>query len=279
MITTKYTLPTPPSYNNLHLKIAILGDIHDRPISKALEAVRREKPDLILLPGDLLTGHICKEAWEKDDRICADKLGVMHEKCQLKEDYPWQEPKNAVRILQELVTVAPTYMSRGNHEAVWTDADIDFVKSLGVHVLHNRYERVSDKLVLGGLTSPDIHRLWMNADEALTAEKPKPQTAWLNDFEKQTGCKILLMHEPHLWQEYIKGRNIDLTVSAHAHGGQIRLFGRGLFAPGQGFFPKLTKGFCFDNRLLVSTGLANTARFIPRIGNPTELVILEIGTK
>ena len=70
-------------------------------------------------------------------------------------------------------------------------------------------------------------------------------------------------------------REIDLTLSGHAHGGQIRLFGQGLYAPGQGVFPRLTGGFYDGGRLLVSRGMTNTVR-IPRIGNPCELVMIEI---
>jgi predicted MPP superfamily phosphohydrolase len=60
-------------------------------------------------------------------------------------------------------------------------------------------------------------------------------------------------------------------LSGHAHGGQIRLFNRGLFAPGQGWWPKWTKGV-YDHCLVVSTGLSNTASPIPRLFNPTEIV-------
>ena len=35
-------------------------------------------------------------------------------------------------------------------------------------------------------------------------------------------------------------RSIDLVLSGHAHGGQVRIGEQGLYAPGQEFFPKYT---------------------------------------
>ena len=72
--------------------------------------------------------------------------------------------------------------------------------------------------------------------------------------------------------EYIKKTNIDMTISGHAHGGQWRIFGRGLYAPGQGFFPKYTSGL-IEDRFIVSRGLANNA-LLPRFFNPRELIII-----
>ena len=71
-----------------------------------------------------------------------------------------------------------------------------------------------------------------------------------------------------------KYKDIDLILAGHAHGGQIRLFGHGLYAYGQGLFPKYTKGI-YDGKLIVSAGLANTSRF-PRINNPPEIVFLTL---
>lgn len=56
-------------------------------------------------------------------------------------------------------------------------------------------------------------------------------------------------------------------------GGQWRIFNHGVFAPGQGLWPKYTKGI-YENRLIVSAGLSNTAG-IPRFFNPTEVVYID----
>ena len=78
---------------------------------------------------------------------------------------------------------------------------------------------------------------------------------------------LLLSHHPEYRPLFPK--EISLICSAHAHGGQWRFFGRGLFSPGEGWFPKYTSGL-YGN-MLVSRGLTNTAS-VPRLFNPTEVV-------
>ena len=163
MVITKYTLPHP----YLHLKVAVLSDIHDRPVEKAISATRAEKPDMIFVPGDLLTGHITKEAWDADE---------------WENKRPWKEPENAVGVLKKLAEIGPTYFRIGNHEASWNEVDIAFVKSLGAEVLNNRWVR-RGHIVLGGLSSakryglekaqPEEERLLISAGLANTAPIPR----------------------------------------------------------------------------------------------------------
>ena len=70
----------------------------------------------------------------------------------------------------------------------------------------------------------------------------------------------------------------DLVLSGHTHGGLIRLpFVGGLYAPIQGFFPKVYYGeYKFKNNLMVITsGLAGHG-VIPRINNPPEIVVIDL---
>ena len=94
---------------------------------------------------------------------------------------------------------------------------------------------------------------------------------WLTDFAALPGYHILLSHHPEYFP-FIP-QSIELILSGHAHGGQWRVLGRGVYAPGQGFWPKWTSGI-IDGRMVVSRGLANTAK-LPRINNPTEIVYME----
>ena len=104
-------------------------------------------------------------------------------------------------------------------------------------------------------------------------EGGEPDTSWLDDFCSVDAPKVLLCHHPEYYERYLKDRAIDLTVSGHAHGGQWRFFGRGVFAPGQGLFPKYTYGV-HDGRFVISTGLKVSS--IPRFFNPPEVVLLYI---
>ena len=102
----------------------------------------------------------------------------------------------------------------------------------------------------------------------------KPSLSWLAEFSS-AGCpKILLCHHPEYYEKYLSEYGIDLIVSGHAHGGQWRFFGRGVFAPGQGIFPKYTSGV-YDGRLVVSRGMKK-AKVIPRFFNPTEVVLITV---
>ena len=104
-----------------------------------------------------------------------------------------------------------------------------------------------------------------------------PDLEFLDRFETEPEFRLLLCHQPEVWRDWVKGRNIDFTVCGHAHGGQIQLFGRGLFAPGQGIFPRLTHGIHDGGRMMISRGMTNAAKpRVPRICNPCELILLEL---
>ena len=122
-----------------------------------------------------------------------------------------------------------------------------------------------DGIAFGGLTS------------GLSNDDHKPDIKWIDDFCSVDGPKILLCHHPEYYEQYLKNKNIDLIVSGHAHGGQWRIFGRGVFAPGQGLFPKYTSGL-HDGRFIISRGCSNSTRPIPvpRFFNPKEVLEVHI---
>jgi predicted MPP superfamily phosphohydrolase len=103
---------------------------------------------------------------------------------------------------------------------------------------------------------------------------------WLNDFEQADGYKILLSHHPEYWilrEPMLRDRKIDLVLSGHAHGGQWHFWGRGIYSPGQGLLPKYTSGIHQGpyGSMIVSRGLSNPYRTIPRLGNPCEAVYVQ----
>lgn len=170
-----------------------------------------------------------------------------------------------LKIIRDVVKIAPVYYSFGNHERN-TDESIFQIK--GVHLLNDRYERFGD-IVIGGLRSG-----FRGQPENTIMETPVPDLDFIDEFESLSDVKLLLCHHPEYYPKYLKDRNIDLIFSGHAHGGQWRFFGRGVFAPGQGLFPKYTDGL-YDNKLIVSPGLANN-EIVPRIFNPPTIVTVDI---
>ncbi len=172
---------------------------------------------------------------------------------------------HAPEFLRNAPDIAPTFFSIGNHELHIRDA-AGFRKLLDesrVTVLDNRWTTFQG-IVLGGLSSVYA-----------AGEKGSPDVSFLSDMAAQPGFRLLMCHHPEFYARYVAPYALDLTVSGHAHGGQVALWGQGLFAPGQGILPKWTSGFYFDKRLLVSRGMTNSAG-VPRIGVPRELLMLHL---
>lgn len=90
--------------------------------------------------------------------------------------------------------------------------------------------------------------------------------------------KILLAHEPQFFKKYAAA-GYDLILCGHAHGGQWRIpFTKiGLFAPGQGKFPKYTAGVHENgkSKMIISRGLGNS-EFPLRLFNRPEIITIEI---
>ena len=171
--------------------------------------------------------------------------------------------ENALRFLQTVPEIVPVFYSIGNHENKFKDRE-DYLKKVAesrVTLLDNESTDFYG-VRIGGLSS--------------TLSK-EPDSVFLDRFEQEDGYRLLLCHHPEMYRDYVRGRNIDLTLCGHAHGGQIQFFGRGLYAPGQGLFPKLTHGLHDGGKMLISRGMTNGAKpRVPRINNPCELIILNL---
>ena len=255
MRTTRYRLTTP--HRGISFTAAVVADLHDRPYDRILPILKREKPDLILIPGDL-TERLTKP--------------------------PEEVSRPGLSLLGECAAIAPTFYSLGNHEiggchgnirrAKRADTPLTFILSdawrqrlteTGATLLYENWTEWNG-LVIGGLGSGLLNPGWI------------PDTAWVKDYAATPGYKLLLCHHPEYYHRYLRSFDIDLTVSGHAHGGQWRLFGRGVYAPDQGLFPEYTSGV-YEDRLVISRGVANTVPFVPRFFNPCEVVMVEVHAK
>ena len=229
------------------VKLAVVADLHGEPHERVLSALQAEKPDLILIPGDLM-----------EDHQLADRQF------------------HGYAFLRACAALAPTFYSLGNHEVGCYHSENpwkrvapspfparvrEWIAETGAHLLENDLCRMGD-LCICGLTS------------GLNGDTNAPDEQILAKFAQEEGFRILLCHHPEYYAPYIKKTSIELTVCGHAHGGQWRIFGRGVFAPGQGLFPKYTSGV-WDNRCVISRGLGNHT-WIPRFFNPRELVFIHL---
>ncbi len=236
-------------------RIAVVADLHDRDGSDVLGALDGLRPDIIAVTGDLTDRLDCREG----ERAPNDRIVASH--------------ANAFALLRGAAKIAPTFYSLGNHELCGhyyrqnqnrkcLRENLDAIAGSGARLLDDGFAEVGE-LRIGGLTS------------GMTNADLKPRLGWLDGFLSTDRFKLLLCHHPEYFYKYLSETKVDLVLSGHAHGGQIRLFGRGLYAPGQGILPRYTSGV-YDGRLIVSRGLTNTSRPIPRLFNPTELVLAEI---
>ena len=171
------------------------------------------------------------------------------------------DARAALTLLAGLPRGIPAFYCRGNHDhspAPEVDASL---ADAGVIELDSSYRTLANGITVGGLRSA----LYTGG---------VPDLAFLSDFAALPGYKILISHHPEYYPKYIRALPIDLTVSGHAHGGQWAICGHGLLAPGQGLFPRYTRGV-YEGRLAVSRGMSNPVP-VPRIGTPREIVYLTL---
>ena len=223
--------------------IAVIADMHIRTLSpyhaSILAAARDARPDCVAIAGDII-----------DERtVLIDSL---------------------TPFFTELAAIAPTVAILGNNDCM--AGTIDTLRAMyrrsGVILLENEQRLLpvaGGALQITGLMDPRAQacgiapaRDHVQQEEASysplpDAIRPKKET------EDTIWPSILLAHQPQLVAEYAPLKP-SLIISGHAHGGQFRLPGiGGLYAPGQGVFPRLTSGLYHfgDTQLIVSRGLGN----------------------
>jgi predicted MPP superfamily phosphohydrolase len=217
--------------------LAFVSDLHNYSNEIILNKIRDMQPDAILVSGDVIHNSSIY--------------------------------KNGIEFLNEASNITCVYCSLGNHEMKAGDEIVDKIKNSKATVLDNA-SAVFGEINIGGLTSG----YKIGEKQKRFGKTPAPDLKWLESYSQEDGYKILLAHHPEYYLPYLKCRSIDLTLSGHAHGGQVMLCGHGLLAPGQGLFPKYTHGM-YDGRLIVSRGIGNKAP-IPRLNNPPEIICIRI---
>ena len=230
-------------------RIAQVSDLHNAELgkdnNKLIEKLNECEPDIIVLTGDLIDSN--------------------HTNLEV-----------ALSFARQAIKIAPCYFVTGNHEA-WVGSQYEELKTslenAGVTVLQDEAIELNygdECIQLIGLNDPDFSERDSFLSESILETK-------LSQVNISNGFTILLSHRPECFNVY-QNKNIDLVLSGHAHGGQIRLpFLGGVIAPNQGLFPKYDAGIYTENgtTMIVSRGIGNS--IIPvRINNRPEIVIIEL---
>jgi predicted MPP superfamily phosphohydrolase len=251
VVKTEYKISLP----GVKMRIAVAADLHNSSWDDIIPVIKESRPDIIVCPGDTFG------SFDGGSTPAGELTGRYIEEA--------AENETGVAFLRAAAKIAPVYVSVGNHEVRVSDANAKKIAGAGAVLLDNSYTTLKNGVILGGLTTGGAHGLMHKSLD--------PDVSCIKKFAALKGPKILLCHHPEYWERYITGEHIDLTVAGHAHGGQWRFFGRGVLAPGQGFFPKYTSGMHEKegSRLIVSRGLRKECG-VPRINNPIEIVIINI---
>lgn len=233
-------------------RIVQLSDLHSKEFGKdqstIVGKISKLKPDLIVVTGDL---------------VDARKYQIA----------------NGMTLMKKLTALAPVYYVNGNHE--WGPGKFDSLEkkltAAGVHVLRNTSETIKlgqGEIRLAGVDDPVFNNEYVSESEVMEDQIH----AVLAGMDNADGpFTVLLSHRPEQFAVFAQNK-IDLTFAGHAHGGQIRLpFIGGLFAPGQGFFPKYDGGKYIDgsSTMIVNRGLGNSI-FPQRVFNRPEIVLVEL---
>lgn len=244
LILRTYTVASPKL--TAEVRLAVVTDFHSSDNADDVVAmVASCAPDAVLLVGDLL-----------DD------------------DTQNRPTERTLSLMRQLSAQYPCYYVSGNHEA-WTgemDALYQQTEEAGVTVLRMSSGVLTvrgQRIALCGI--PDPYEMVFSG--APDTEEQLRQA--LEDVDS-ADFTVLLAHRPELLAKYAQFP-LDLVVSGHAHGGQVRIPGvlNGLYAPNQGWFPKLAGGAYTQDgtTLIVSRGLAVRTR-LPRIFNRPEVVLV-----
>ena len=228
------------------VRIAVISDLHNCRFgenqSALIEAVRVAAPDFVAFTGDAF--HLRPS-----------------------------EP-HTLFALTALASAYPCYFIMGNHERQ-THALLTIVQEVrasGVTLLSGDCATVranGQTLALCGLSD-------------FSSRDPAATRAQLDAIAAKRDPRLfsaLLAHRPERFRLYLP-HGFDVILSGHTHGGQCRVpFARnGLYAPDQGWFPRYAGGMhTFGAQtLIISRGLSYRPYWAPRLGNPPEIVVVDL---
>ncbi|MCX6779129.1 MAG: metallophosphoesterase [Candidatus Magasanikbacteria bacterium] len=236
-----------------NLKIALISDFHLSPLKndgyleRVAKKINQENPDLILFAGDFLFyDHI--EKYSSD-----------------------------FTIFKKFSAIAPTYTVFGNH-------DYGIGDSRHSHLYFDQHEKLAKLLEKAGV------KVLVDASDNIIIKGEEIQLVGFDEFWHSSknpaqaiknvegkGLKIGLSHNPDA--AYLpESQNLDIILSGHTHGGQLRLPLIGALAEAETFFPRSDYGHFINNskpKIFNTVGLGESGLPI-RFFNHPEIAILNI---
>jgi len=175
--------------------IALLSDFHYdpffsiHPLKAAIGMVNDLRPDLVVLTGDFVSLPLIRK---NEDRAAAAA-----------------EP--CAQLLREMRAEHGLWAVMGNHD-VFTDPDhvTSALEAVGIRVLGNQSAPIEAN---GG-------RFWLSGVDDVLGGTSDLQVA-LHGISSGEAT-VLLAHEPD-YADYVARYPVDLQLSGHSHGGQIRI--------------------------------------------------------
>lgn len=240
------------------VRAAVIADLHNkrygRDNEKLLEEIRKQKPDVILIAGDIPTAKKGKPL----------------------------EP--AIHFVGELAKDFPVYYGNGNHEQrlklypkTYGDMGKRYGQALGemgIEPLVNSHAVMEDCgiAIYGAEIGKEYYKRFRS---------PEMGQGYMGKILGRPDAglyTVLLAHNPEYFPRYAEW-GADLTLSGHVHGGVARIpfWGKGVISPGLRLFPKYDGGVFREGRavMLLSRGLG--MHTIPvRLFNPGELWVVEL---
>lgn len=259
---TRYAVSAADWPPDLHLRVAILADIHvcepymplDR-VAQIVAVTNALAPDIVLLLGDYPAGR--SVTWK---RVALSDFA---------------------RVVAGLRAPLGVHAILGNHDW-WDDqaavlarrGPVESRRQLeanGIPVFENdavRLMKDGRPFWLAGLG--DQQPFALIGDGRSLADIPGTLAKVTDDAPV-----ILMVHEPDIFPKI--PQRVSLTLAGHTHGGQVRLFGYSPIAPTR-FGQRYVYGHVVeDGRHLIVSGGLGVSGIGFRLGVPPEIVLLELG--
>lgn len=229
------------------VRVAVLADLHVSPVKRTwrtqriVDAVMATKPDIIVLPGDMVDGEVTDTA-------------------------AFVEP------LAKLAAPHGVWVAPGNHEYYhgykqW----MAHFRGMGLGVLENQTARLSingRSLAVSGVGDLAALRPSSYMRGGLAPDLPAVIAA-----AKGSDAHILLAHQPRQARDAAATGAFNLQISGHTHGGHMLGFDRWVVAPANHGYVR-GEYRVKDMKLFVSSGAGQWDGFTARLGVPSSIDVL-----